>query len=267
MMRRSPLWIAVCAALVSAMVPATAGASLVPALLLAPTLPIGSYKLPPTSLAKPPIVSHADAVPPIPEAVAGSVAVNEPPLPLLPVPLADGSGAGSTHVVDTSSSSAADMATRLFDGRNGVSFGSFQDGDMIVVLSPSSLTGHAGLFDRRYYTSIYAFAVWSANVTPVNGVQREQCLKFRAYDRAYGLWVPSESNHRVAARDFASRQVGKPYNILGAKTDLRSFYCSKLAWASWRYTAGVDLDADRGYWVWPVDLVNSPLTRVFGYWS
>lgn len=152
-------------------------------------------------------------------------------------------------------------------GSNLITFGSFDDGEMVVVTDPTSLTGHAGLFDERYYSSIYSYAVLSANVAPANGVQREQCIKYRTYDRAYGLWVPTKSGYRVAARNWAYKQMGKPYSITAAKTDTRSFYCSKLAWGAWRYTSGLDLDGDGGFWVWPIDLVNSPYTTVFGYWG
>lgn len=249
---------------------ATIAAMLVPGSAHAlSTVSLTPIKIPSSasSLAKPAVVSHADVAPPIAGAADGSVEVTGVPLATLPVPAPDGSGEGSTHVVDATSSSGSDQPVRVLDGANKVSFAAFRDGDMVVVLDPLSVTGHAGLFDSRYYSTLYSFAIWSANVVPVNGVQREQCLKFRAYDRAYGLWVPGESNHRTAARDFAARQVGKPYNIFAKKTDLRSFYCSKLAWAAWRYTSGLDLDGDGGYWVWPVDLVNSSHTRVFGFWS
>jgi len=195
-----------------------------------------------TGLKKPPIVAHADVAP----AVPGN----------------DGAASGGGRLSTSISGMIGDNA-----GTNLISFGSFKDGDIVVVLDPAGLTGHAGMFDSRYYSSIYSYAMWSANVTPVNGVQREQCAKYRANDEAFGLRVSGGSAYRAAARNFASRQLGKPYNILGAKKDTTSFYCSKLAWASWYYTYGVDLDGDGGYWVWPVDLVNSRYTLLFGYWG
>jgi len=212
-----------------------------------------------TEYAKPPITSHPDRAPSVPGSTSPLARVFRTPEAAPAVPRADGSGAGWTH----------DLAPLLSGGggTNKISFAQFVSGDIVVVLDPLSITGHAGLFDRRYYVNINSYAVISANVSPANGVQREQCLKYRASDRAWGLWVPSEANHSAAARDFAYRQMGKPYNILASKTDLSSFYCSKLAWAAWRYTSGRDLDADGGYWVWPVDLINSRYTRVFGYWS
>jgi uncharacterized protein YycO len=152
-------------------------------------------------------------------------------------------------------------------GTNQVDFGAFEDGDIIVCTDPLSPTGHAGIFDHRCYTSIYSYGIISANMTPVNGVQREKCIKYRSYDRAYGLWVPSQYGHRFQARDFAAKQLGKPYSVFCSKTDLRSFYCSKVAWVAWRFTAGVDLDGDGGYWVWPIDLVTSANTRIFGLWT
>ena len=212
-----------------------------------------------TGYAKPLVSSHPDRAPSVPGSSSSLATVPRVPVPAPAVPRADGSGTGLTH----------DLAPLLSGGggTNQISFAQFASGDIVVVLDPLSITGHAGLFDRRFYVNIYSYAVISANVSPANGVQREQCLKYRACDRAWGLWVPSEANHSVAARDFAYRQMGKPYSIIGAKTDLSSFYCSKLAWAAWRYTSGLDLDGDGGYWVWPVDLINSRYTRVFGYWS
>lgn len=214
----------------------------------------------PTAYSKPLVTHHADRAPSVPGSTAPQTAVPGSPGPEAAVPRADGSGSGSTHALAPLLSGGG--------GTNSISFAQFVSGDIVVVLDPLSLTGHAGLFDRRFYSNgIMSYAVISANVAPANGVQREQCVKYRNNDKAWGLWVPSEANHTGAARDFAYRQMGKPYNVLASKTDLRSFYCSKLVWAAWRYTAGVDLDYDGGYWVWPVDLINSSHTRVFGYWS
>lgn len=191
------------------------------------------------ALIKPPVVAHPDVAPAVP-----------------------GNTDGAPKVM-ASLGSVIPGAT----GSNSVSFGSFRDGDIVVVLDPAGLTGHAGMFDARYYSSVYSYALWSANTSPVNGVQREQCVKYRANDEAFALRVSGGTYFRAAARNFAARQLGKPYNILGAKTDLSSFYCSKVAWTSWRYTMGVDLDGDGGYWVWPVDLINSSHTVLFGYWG
>jgi len=193
-------------------------------------------------LAKPARIAHEDRAPSVPGNISSS------PAPFAAVASLDplgGTGGGS----------------------NSITFSNFDDGDVVVVTDSTSLTGHAGLFDDRYYSSIYSYAVLSANVAPSDGVQREQCLKYRTYDRAYALWVPKKASYGTAARTYAYKQMGKPYSVAGAKTDTRSFYCSKLVWAAWRYTSGLDLDGDGGYWVWPIDLVNSSYTTVFGFWS
>lgn len=160
---------------------------------------------------------------------------------------------------------APSTASGSGDGYNPISFTYFDSGDIVVVLGTA--TGHAGLFDRAYYTGLYSYAVWSANTTPRNGVQREPCAKYRTFDRAYALWMPAYRAYGSSARYYARAQNGEPYNISSSKTDQSRWYCSKLAWASWRYTRGIDLDGDGGYWVWPVDLINSRHTYVFGYWN
>lgn len=150
------------------------------------------------------------------------------------------------------------------DGSNLLSFASFDDGDMVVVLG--STFGHAGIWSDALYSAaqgLNSYCVWSANVTPRNGVQREQPAKYRTYDRAYGLWVPGKSLYGKAVVSYCAAQSGEPYVITSAKTDTSAWYCSKLPWVGWRLKTGVDLDADGGYWVWPVDLVNDAQTAVF----
>jgi cell wall-associated NlpC family hydrolase len=163
--------------------------------------------------------------------------------------------------------SSLSLSSGIGSGSNSISFASLSDGDIIVVLDPMSLTGHAGLFDRSHYTGITSYAVLSANIVPVNGVQHEKCSKYRSYEWAWALRVPAEYGHRVSVRNFAGKQLGKPYSVLGAKTDLKSFYCSKLAWVAYHSVTGVDLDGDGGFWVWPADLILSRYTTIVGYWG
>lgn len=149
------------------------------------------------------------------------------------------------------------------DGINSISFGRFADGDIIVVLGTP--TGHSGEFHyAKYGGNINNYCIWSANTKPVNGVQLETAAKYRAYDEAYGLWVPSLSySTRQLARGYCELQKGEPYDINSIKDDQAKWYCSKLCWASYWYIADKDLDADGGNWVWPIDLVNDSDTSVF----
>ncbi len=151
------------------------------------------------------------------------------------------------------------------DGSNSISLAGFDDGDIIVT--QGTLTGHAGEWDDDYYAgSTYNNCVWSANTTPVNGVQREEPRKYRAYDEAYGLWVPSVSaTKRVSARNYCRAQKGEPYNISSLKSDQSRWYCSKLCWSSYKYTSAVDLDGNGGTYVWPIDLVNDGQTSMFAH--
>lgn len=151
------------------------------------------------------------------------------------------------------------------DGTNALPFTDFESGDMVVT--GGTLTGHAGEWDSAYWRgSLYDSCIWSANTTPVNGVQREAPRKYRAYDYAYALWVPSLTpTKRAAARSYCKAQLGEVYDITSSKSDQTAWYCSKLCWSSYRYTAGFDLDGDGGAWVWPIDLVNDSQTSVFAY--
>lgn len=149
------------------------------------------------------------------------------------------------------------------DGTNDISFRYFDDGDMVCGLPGGTLTGHAGIWSDARHTSDYAKCVWSANTTPVNGVQLEPAVKYRTYDFAYGLWVPTKYTYGSSVIAWCAAQAGEPYDISSSKTDYARWYCSKLAWAGWKVRTGVDLDADGGYWVKPADLVNDSQTSTF----
>lgn len=248
------------------------------AVLLVTILPAQSFALvplppvkpaEPVSITKPAFPPHSDSAPRVPGSGSGAASVAPGSVDPAESGAAFNAGPLGSAYDPPHAAGIAPLGGggRIGDGRNAISFASFEDGDMVVVLDPGSVTGHAGLFDHRYYTGISAYAVWSANVTPISGVQREQCVKYRYYDASYGLDVPSKRAYRFQARDFAARQKGKPYSVFATKTDTRSFYCSKLAWAAYYYTAKVDLDADKGFYVWPVDLVLSRNTRIFDHWN
>lgn len=147
------------------------------------------------------------------------------------------------------------------DGRNALSFSAFDDGDMVVALGTA--TGHAGCWADGRFSTLDSRCVWSANTTPVKGVQLEQPRKYQGYDFAYGLWVPAKSAYGGAVVSYCAAQQGEPYSISSSKTDYTKWYCSKLPWVGWKLKTGLDLDADGGYWVWPVDLVNDSQTAVF----
>jgi len=164
-----------------------------------------------------------------------------------------------------SDDSAPEAAGGDGDGVNAMRFTAFDDGDMICVFPGTTFTGHTGIWKDALYTSPTSRCVWSANTTPVNGVQREAASKYNGYDIAYGLWVPAKATFGRAVVDWCAAQAGEPYDITSSKTDYAKWYCSKLAWAGWKVKTNVDLDADGGYWVKPADLVNDPDTKTFAY--
>jgi hypothetical protein len=163
--------------------------------------------------------------------------------------------------VEEHSDTAPDPAGGNGDGKNNLSFSAFDNGDMVVALGTAF--GHAGCFDRARYYSKDSLCVWSANKTPVSEVQLERPRKYNDYDYAYGIWVPAKYTYGPSVVTYCAAQKGEPYNINSSKSNTSEWYCSKLPWKGWQVRTGLDIDADGGYWVWPVDLVNSTHTKVF----
>ncbi len=149
------------------------------------------------------------------------------------------------------------------DGSNNLTFGAFDDGDLIVAIENFSV-GHAGVWDSRYYSNASSSCVWSAVKSGAGQVVREAPIRYRTYDRAWGLWVPGvTATLRTKARDYCAAQLGEPYDISASKSDESRWYCSKLAWSGYKQRATVDLDANGGFWVAPTDLYNDNDTHVF----
>lgn len=146
---------------------------------------------------------------------------------------------------------------------NSLPITGFRDGDLIMGFNAWSV-GHVGIMDATRGISLFTSCVWSAVKEQPGCVTLEKPIKYRAYDWAYGLYVPKALlTQRSAARRFCSSQIGERYNLFSAKTDYTQWYCSKLPWAGYYTSARKDLDANGGYWVAPVDIYNDGDTKVF----
>lgn len=62
------------------------------------------------------------------------------------------------------------------------------------------------------------------------------------------------------AVDYAIAHIGTPYDYdyFGGKDTEDVMYCSELVWRAY-LSQGIDLDSNAGAWVWPDDIVSSPL--------
>lgn len=134
-------------------------------------------------------------------------------------------------------------------GTNKISFAAFDYGDIILVadgLVPWGAYRHVGMWDSDYYSgSLNDKCIWEANVSPTSDVHRTTPPKFRDYDQAVGLWVPSASaQERYDTTVFAFQQRGEKYNAASKKSNYNEWYCSKLVWAAYKEKAGINLDPD-----------------------
>lgn len=137
-------------------------------------------------------------------------------------------------------------------------------GDILVTLdgtSSGSLAwagGHAGVV-----SDVAGYVVESfGNKGDLNGVRHWTNNWGTRYKKVKGLRVQGAlSTDYSYAASYARTQIGKPYNYnFFYISTTNSFYCSQLVWRSF-YNRGFDLN-DGGA-VWPVDLIESPLSVEF----
>jgi uncharacterized protein YycO len=138
-------------------------------------------------------------------------------------------------------------------------------GDILVTLDGTSngsmgwAGGHAGVVhtDKEYV--IESFGNKSKEL---NGVRKWPNDWENRYKHIRGLYVSGAGpEHYQQAANYSQDQLGKSYNynFFNKKTTAK-FYCSQLVWRAWMNN-GYDLD-DGGA-VWPIDLIESPNTKVF----
>ena len=142
-------------------------------------------------------------------------------------------------------------------GQNNVDFNKAINGDCVVVHdevncnTPYGFFRHVGLFDIGNYNSGDA-PVWSSWT---DGVWVHTIKEVHEYDLAVILRVDTANETRTAAVNYARQQARKPYNYNWLdKYRQDKFYCSQLVWASYYWTANIDLDSNGGLAVSPDNL-------------
>jgi uncharacterized protein YycO len=133
-------------------------------------------------------------------------------------------------------------------------------GDILVTLDSASsgssawAGGHAGIvYDTT--TVVESFG----NKGSLNGVRKwdnDWNTRYTHFqqERVSG----ATSTNYTAAKSYAATKVGLPYNYNFFDISTTSaFYCSQLVWRAWMHQ---NFDLNDGGAVWPVDLIQSPLT-------
>lgn len=123
-------------------------------------------------------------------------------------------------------------------GTNNISFGSFWDGDIILVhdgICPWGYYRHGGTYDadsEEFYSAQASDQGYGSGV-----IKEPQSWYTNNYDEAIGLYVPSVSGNCSSMLDYFQDQLeeGDSYNLT-AFSDRDSWYCTKLPWVGyWDY--------------------------------
>lgn len=108
---------------------------------------------------------------------------------------------------------------------------------------------------------------------PGHGVWRTKAKEWATWDTSNRAVVSPNFSMLPSVRDkiiaFHEEQLGKEYEFIdGAfwaekrKNSKDDFYCSKLQWMAYKEVLGIDIDGDRGPWVFPNDILESPYMSV-----
>jgi len=127
-------------------------------------------------------------------------------------------------------------------------------GDIVIGHGTDTVSGaipgywsHVGIV-AYYDSSVNDWIVVEA--TPERGVSLATLQEFMSrYDDFAVLRVATTDSVRQAAVRFALSQLGKPYDyaLWTKQVYGDSYYCSELAWASYKAVNGPDIDANPGF--------------------
>ena len=138
----------------------------------------------------------------------------------------------------------------IFNGNgNNLDISKLQTGDIIVTKSWLGYIMPGGWS----HALIYYGSGWCIEANQ-HGVVWCRASAVRDADTAAIYRVRTSSSIKSAARYFAARQLGKPYDfkwltwIGGKEVYGSSYYCSELCWAGYK-AYGVDVDRNPG-WSW-----------------
>ena len=118
--------------------------------------------------------------------------------------------------------------------------------------------GHTGI----YYTT--ATIIEAPGLGQV--VKKTSASSIYVDPGAHKLVVSTTQTKRNASADWAATKLGYGYNIFFADNrhvEDDVYNCSQLVWAAYKKKAGIDIDANGGASVYPVDIRNSSLTTSY----
>ena len=118
--------------------------------------------------------------------------------------------------------------------------------------------GHTGI----YYTT--ATIIEAPGMGQV--VKKTSASSIYVDPGAHKLYVTTTQAKRNAAADWAATKLGYGYNLFFAdnkNVEDDVYNCSQLVWAAYKKKAAIDIDANGGSSVYPVDIRNSSLTTSY----
>ncbi|WP_260489363.1 YiiX/YebB-like N1pC/P60 family cysteine hydrolase [Listeria booriae] len=135
-----------------------------------------------------------------------------------------------------------------------------QRGD--VFYTPSSTLGISHGHNGIYYTTDYI-----VESIPKSGVRKIHYTGRNVEKNAVMQSVKTSQANRNAAANWAHSRVGDSYSYNFATNRATSTTgaknCSKLVWSAYKLKANIDIDADKGAGVYPVDIRDSSYTVTY----
>jgi len=135
------------------------------------------------------------------------------------------------------------------------------NGDILITYDTDSVLG----WNYGHAAIVRWDAAYVVEAMPDDGVRYHVNNWKSRYNSWKGLWVKGATDgHYTDAQAYARGQLGKKYSLVYGKYQSTYFYCSLLAWKSWKISgSSFDLDDDGGVVVTPGDIDQDSQTITY----
>lgn len=162
----------------------------------------------------------------------------------------------AVEVIPKKSNSSSKKSMTTMAVTASATFSGVEAGDIILEPDRAVGFGHTSMVNR-WETHVYE--ALSGQLSQLNRLDR---LWNDTTSRQLWMYVSKYSyDFRRNAANQGDKYLNKKYGFT-TKKDINYFYCSKLSWKQFN-DVGVDLDVDKGDFVFPKDILDHPDTVVY----
>lgn len=129
-------------------------------------------------------------------------------------------------------------------------------GHLGIVLSDTTLSITSNHIDSILIAESSLFKINERRLLPTLAINLVSNNYSHAKGRLFIIKTNLNNSEKKKLKNYINLHIGKPYNLFANKNDTTQFNCATFVWSAFKYSAGLDIDHNRGDIVFPADILN-----------